>query len=545
MAFQREVGSGVNRAVDYHDLLSKIVAMATSQHVATVAVNAGGTAYVVGDVVTLTHAGAVLDARFEVTTVSAGVITGLRINDSGAFSIRLASAVIGAGGTGYAVGDFLELDTGTEREKAKVTVATLSGSAVATVTVFETGGAYSVAPSSPGATTAIGPSGAGAGTGCTLTPTMTALIGTTALAVTGGTGSSATVDITLAETGWTVDERNTNNRSYNSILNEKEVVLVGDATGKTNKPYIGFGTLSETSGINERYGIAIYGMITHNPATAMSAQVSIKGDAGTFTAGNPYLICDEDQNQEMDLWITANDSRIAGVIDINPAAASTDDSEYLHWHAGYITSLATESEDPYPMMIMGASRDVDVDPSSSSTTITGLSELQAPTSATAPAYFYRSEDSTWVNLRNSHGNNADVEEDHVIGPVGQLTLIAGTSDADAIVTTGPLSFYTGIGSTGRASPTRRLRPVPGTSDLHFPIPLTVLSRPGGSTINTTLDTARGQVQGIFWVYNTDDTGATISNFSDDYITISGDRYRVFHTHVHTQLYHYICIKEDV
>ena len=63
--FQREVGSGVNRATDYRDLCSKIVGCATSQHVATVAINNGGTGgtYVVGDIVTLTHAGALLASR--------------------------------------------------------------------------------------------------------------------------------------------------------------------------------------------------------------------------------------------------------------------------------------------------------------------------------------------------------------------------------------------------------------------------------------------------------------------------------------------------
>ncbi|MCH7944864.1 MAG: hypothetical protein IIC73_02440, partial [Armatimonadetes bacterium] len=86
MAWQPEVGGSSNRAADYRDLLVKKVAFMTSQHVATVAINNRGTggAYVVGDIVTLTHAGAILDARFEVTGVTAGQIDTLRIDSSGA-----------------------------------------------------------------------------------------------------------------------------------------------------------------------------------------------------------------------------------------------------------------------------------------------------------------------------------------------------------------------------------------------------------------------------------------------------------------------------
>jgi hypothetical protein len=97
----------------------------------------------------------------------------------------------------------------------------------------------------------------------------------------------------------------------------------------------------------------------------------------------------------------------------------------------------------------------------------------------------------------------------------------------------------------RGSATRRLMPVPGTTPQHLPIPLTVLSRPGDSTLNQTLDTPRGQLRGCFFVYNTNASGATITNFAEDYITIGDDRYRVFQNHVHNGLYQYFCILEDV
>jgi hypothetical protein len=543
MTFVREVGSGVNRATDYHDWIAKQVAAMTSQHVATVAVNAGGSGYVVGEIITLTHAGAVLDAKFEVVTVSSGAVTALRIISNGAFSNRLASAAVAAGGSGYAVGDVLEIQGGTAREKAKVAVATLSGSAVATVTVFETGGAYSSAPGAGSATVGVGPNGFAGNDACTLNPTMTGLIGTTGLSTTASaSGTGLTVDITLAETGWSVDGRNTNDASFNGVLDEKEVVLVGDASGKTNKPYIGFASCTYTSGINTRYAVAILGLIAHNPLTALSAQVAILGDPGTFSDGTPYLLFPENQTQEIDFWTTIDDNRVGGEINTNPGAANTDDGEYFDWYVGFGDSYATETEAPYPMLVHGSARSRTLDPSVGTTSISGIHECGAPTGTTTGTWFWSDEDASWINVRNTNGFNTSPQQ-RVMAPLGNIVVI--TDDPDQIVTSGPLEFWTGIGSMTRGSPTRRLRPVPGTTDHHLPIPLTVLSRPGGNSLDDAEDLPRLQPRGFFWIYNTDDTGATINNFSEDFITIGSDRYRVFHNHVQTELYQYICIKEDV
>lgn len=544
MAFQPEVGSGTDRATDYHDLVTKIVAFLTSQHVATVAVNAGGTGYVVGDELTLTHSSAFLDARFRVTSVSGGVITGLAIVASGAFAIRASSATISAGGTGYAVGDILEVQGGSARCNAKFQVDTVSSGAVTAVSVFEDGGAYSSTPSNPVATVGVGPSTFAGGDDCTLTVTFGTLVGTTGLSVTGGTGSGATVDITLAQTGWAVDDRNTNDRSHNSITNEKEVVLVGDAAGRTNKPYIAFSTLTRTSGVDDRYIVALHGMIAHNSSLALSAQPGMLGDPGTWSTGRPYLLCNENQVQEMDFWLTANDYRVGGVININPGAAQTDDGVYMPFYLGFMDSFATETEDPYPMLISGCAQATNIDPASSAQQISGMPEVGAPSGSASGTRFYRSEDSTWVVVKNCDGFVTG-EEENVLGPMAELTLLDTSGDPNYITAFGPLSFYTGIGSVTRGSPTRRLRMIPGSTPTHFPLPLTVLSRPGGTTLNETLDSPRGQAAGFFWVYNTDAAGATINDFSEDIIDDGTDRYFVFHNHVHTQLYQYLCIKEDV
>ncbi len=79
----------------------------------------------------------------------------------------LSSAVVAAGGTGYAVDDLLTVveGAGTAIDHAVVKVATVSGTAVLTVTV-EDSGYYEVVPGNP-----VDTSTAGGGSGCTLTGT--------------------------------------------------------------------------------------------------------------------------------------------------------------------------------------------------------------------------------------------------------------------------------------------------------------------------------------------------------------------------------------
>ena len=174
MACQIETGASSARATSNHDLFNKMVSFKTSRHVATVAINAGGTGYVVGDVVTLTHAGAHLDAKFEVLTLSGSAIATMRIHSSGAFGDRPNGTItISAGGTGYTASQsdiILELQGGSSRCPTKVKATTSAGGVVTSAIDFEdlgtsAGGVYSSLPSYPAATVVKGPNGTGAGTG--------------------------------------------------------------------------------------------------------------------------------------------------------------------------------------------------------------------------------------------------------------------------------------------------------------------------------------------------------------------------------------------
>ena len=85
-------------------------------------------------------------------------------NHATAFAFTAASATIGAGGTAYVVNDVLTVSGGTFTTAAKFTVTAVSSGAV-TAVALQTAGAYTATPANPAATTG------GTGSGCTLNVT--------------------------------------------------------------------------------------------------------------------------------------------------------------------------------------------------------------------------------------------------------------------------------------------------------------------------------------------------------------------------------------
>lgn len=556
MAYQREVGAGTARATGYQDFLTKWAGFLTSQHVATVAINNGGTGgtYVVGDLVTLTHGGALLDAVFEVTGVSAGQITTLRIHNSGAFSNRLTGSVtVNAGGTGYdasASNIVLELQGGSSREKAKV-IATTNGSGVVTSAVLtETGGAYSSLPSFPASTAIVGPNGAAAGTGCTVTLSSTGLIGTTGLAVTGGGGTGATVDITLAQTGWSA-VRNANDYVENGITNEKEVVLVGDATGLTNKPYIGWRTGTDTVGIDTRYAVQCVGFPAYNPALNFTSQVAHSPGPSVsdeFADSGSYLIFPQNISNDVDFWISADDVHTKGAVNINPSA-NTDDGVYQHFYNGFGDRAGTESEDPYPLVIFAASRDFNADPTVSSGLITNPAEARV-TAGSGPFWVYFPELGQWHDVLNNTGGTVVTVPDgcHPFGIISNN--IGGGAPGNIVAEAGGVGWHDNCFKRDRSSPNRVLRPVPGTTAKIFRWPIVTARKLGQGEPNEATDSVRVGLRGMFAVFNDDGTGTRIANFSEDYLSegsapVSDQRWTVFHSWDLIERYQYIAIEETV
>jgi len=192
MPFQLGTSSVLNPDQAYIRLLKDMLDFIRGSHVGSGVINAGGTGYVVGDIVGITGGTTFGDgdhpAEFEVVTEAAGVITALRLNNSGSYSIEPATltgnALVGgtgtgatvdlimdswvvatpnAGGTGYVVGEILTLVGGTvESTAGTFEVLTEAAGVVLTVKPVNIGD-YSELPTSPVATTA-----SASGTGATL-----------------------------------------------------------------------------------------------------------------------------------------------------------------------------------------------------------------------------------------------------------------------------------------------------------------------------------------------------------------------------------------
>ena len=86
----------------YDEALLRLLDLATNDNAVAVAINAGGTGYVIGDILTVTG-GTIINSlvtTLEVTSVAAGVIDGIRIFNTGAYSAQPGNPVSHTGGTG-------------------------------------------------------------------------------------------------------------------------------------------------------------------------------------------------------------------------------------------------------------------------------------------------------------------------------------------------------------------------------------------------------------------------------------------------------------
>lgn len=509
----------------YREFLTSIVACATSYHVSAVAVNAAGSGHAVGDVITITHNSAYHPLRLEVTGETAGAIDTVRINTAGAFAERVASAVVGdAAGSGYAVGDILEVQDGVGAStcKAKFEVATLAGSAVATVTLFEDGGAYTTTPTiDEAATVGIGPAGFAGDDACTLDLTMEPLITPltgVAQSSTTGTGINATFDLTLTHSGWAA-QHNKNELTTNGVDDEKEVVLLGTVTSG-DAPYIGFQSYTQTSGAETRYGIACFGMTAFNSALALSAQPGIGPLAWALgsTSGS-HILCTEEVAEGNLWWISVTGRRICGCIRGN---ISGESDSYHTFYVGLGNQFGPVTTSPYPMIVAASSNEANRRTSDSDST--GLSEALQNPSGGGPIYYMRKSDLNWVTVRNAIAPST-VKQEEIMWPMGTMGEAAGV---DLLVEDDNYKRLADgtVGSNIRANVANHIYPAPGANDEYPLLPLTIISW-GGSSTNSVDTTIVAELDGVFWTGGTTDAGASFT--SEDYISNSstGKRYRAF------------------
>lgn len=188
-------------AIDYHDFLDELKALAKDDHISTIAVYDGGVDYAVGDTIALTGGTKNHEPEIEVRGTGGGDY--------------VTVAAVSAGGTGYVIGDSLVLASGTYDVAPVLEVLTVSGTIVLTVLILNPG-ICSAQPSNPVATTTDG-----GGSGCTLDLTFAAGTGIIIAAVisdagvytsqasnpvlqntSSGSGTNAAFTVTYTDTAW-------------------------------------------------------------------------------------------------------------------------------------------------------------------------------------------------------------------------------------------------------------------------------------------------------------------------------------------------------
>lgn len=530
-------------ATDYIDLLDQLIEVVTGRHMATVAVNAGGTGHAVGDIIDITATGATSTevAKIEVTSVAAGVIDGVRVYRGGVYTVdpttttanaqsattgagisatfditfaatgwtqlarneEAVSAIIAAGGTGYAVSDTLTLVGGVLAEGGSAstfTVATLSGSAVATVTLA-TAGEYEVFPTNP-VVTSVSPSG---GSQCTLTVT-------------------------------------TQNTTTDTIA-----VLQGDA-GASTDPLIGIKTYSsetDETGGNTVYNWALFGMTSWGSLLALHDQPGISDGFSTAadgtitlsTSGDGAFVPLKDADAFNIEWtISATGRRVVVVAKVE--AAST--TYYAQFAFGLLNQFGITTEFPYPLFVCGSSDRKRVWYRDTASIFGGLSEVISRNNG--PMFVYTPE-GTWLHAKNATINpNQDLTPNFLVSGVAPRVTVwpLGSSSVhddadDQVWAIAPSTGFDMEDITLSISPVGIYR-TPDTGGDLFPLyPVTIVQADSSSGFYRTL----GEIDGVFWFHAAD---AAIS--SEDRFTQGGDAYGIFQNGTRIELYSFMALRED-
>lgn len=515
----------------YREIAQRIVELATSKYISAITVNAGGSGYTDGDVLTITHAGATLPCTF-VVGVTAGAVTSIkRIVQGGAFSNRVATVTKNAGGSGYALNDIVRLTTGTYTQYAKAKVTGVSSGAVTTVALFEGGGAYSSAPTATGGAT-NSDIGTGTGTGLTIDTTMTGLIGTSAISATGGTGTGATFNLTLTDTGWTALQ-DRNDYSLNSVNDEKEIILQGTAGASEETPLVGMRTGTNGSGGTLRHFVSFTAFTAYNSGSTYDLQANAINPAPTTSAGN--LIGCVPTDTTVVCWFSITSRKISGVVRADGGTVTA----YHSFYVGLLNPFGTATENPYPMVVMATYNGAGIAADAvSQLDLSGITECWNNSSRTGPSYVWDQANVTWQQLENADAASGSppftLRANYVVFPVGAMALNTQTNDTDVIVDDGPAPFHSAICQRTGIASTLQIKPTPHSTGNIQPIfPVTVVFGTGLLVF--------GDLDNVYWVSGTKADGSTIA--PEDTYTIGNDVYRVFPNAARTESYSFFCMKE--
>lgn len=528
---------------DYKTLLQDLIDLMTNSSVNSVAVNAAGTGYAVGDIVainggttvgskvaavevlTIGGGGSVSTIRIArggaytanpgtgaTTTAETGVGTGLTVDTTIAGngwsvvrrSQEAVSATIAAGGTGYTVND-------------KITLA-MTGGGIIGAADLGVAPVFNVDSVSGGVITAVSLFTAG---NLEEVPDVDSGTGGFQANVTGGTGTGAVLTVTYQD----------------ATTQDQIVVLEGSPPGVSNL-FLGIKTYQTTdvTGFLTCFNWALFGLSSFNPGLAFKDQVNkspgvnaTTGSIDSGTSNGAWVPLKDSDAFDITYWISVTSRRVTLV-------AKTEDAlqtNYQSLHMGFLNPFGTSTEMPYPIIVMGStarwnSRYVDqtIGRATSPVHAYGISILTSD----GPGFLRSSVDNQWHGIRNSNisgdttSPSRSASKDHIIYPCGTPTEGPPDTEDDLIANTSlDLDWPEIIPQTGvPGTVTTQLQATPETGDdLRILVPATCISSDENGT--GTLDDIyelNGELDMIYWL-----PGVGLTD--EDTFLIGSNRYRIF------------------
>ena len=246
----------------------------------------------------------------------------LRLIDLAVNDNAITVAIV-AGGTGYTVGDILDVTGGTVVNGLSITleVTSVAAGVIDGIRIFNCG-AYSAQPGNP-------------------------------VAVTGGTGGNdATFNLTFEAQNWTVlrndavstsaiDYVAINSGTTNPITLEREVILQGPGNAGTDEIFVGIMELRDViAGVNNWHIAGFTGFGTLLDWLDQPG-FSLNGTSNQVSSFVPL------SSASIECWIHVSPRFIKGVFRMG--------TTYTNFCMGFLNPYATPSEFPYPLYIGGSS----------------------------------------------------------------------------------------------------------------------------------------------------------------------------------------------
>lgn len=498
-------------ATDYHALLQDLVECATNSHVATAAVNAGGTGYAVGDILRINGGTTVggHTAAVEVLTLSGSAVATIRIYRGGSYTVNpgtgatttaetgsgtgctvdttiassgwtvkrrtqeAVSAAIGSGGSGYSVSDQLTVVGGVGVGTAAVfNVDSVSSGAVTGVSLVAAGD-YEEVPAND-------------------------------VSVTGGGGSGCELTVSWQD----------------ASTQEQVLILEGEGAG-SDEILVGIETYNVLgqNGSDQCYNWSLVGMTGYNAGLTFENQPGIGPSVGAppSSSGGAYIPLKDNDSFPIEWFFSITTRRIVVIAKVENALRT----HYVHGHLGWMNPSGTTSEFPYPILIAGSSARHNTFWADTETRITGLTEMIGISGKTGPGWF-RTTTSVWQEIKNTIAVDTGSEsraasQDYICYPCGIPSAAVATADQIVSIGSNTIEWNDIIPTTG----------VPGVAsfnlhaaedsggDLRLLVPATIIAT------DDPLYENQGELDGVFWVSGAD------SEANEDRIKVSDDRYRIF------------------